>query len=84
MFVKEFSSQRVTVSGAVKKPGIFPMTSRLTLLQAVALSEGLTDTASERNVFVFRTVKGERVFARFDLDAIAHGAMPIPRSWART
>jgi polysaccharide biosynthesis/export protein len=78
VFVKEFSSQRVTVGGAVKKPGIYPMPSRLTLLQAVALSEGLTETASEKNVIVFRTVKGERVFARFDLDAIAHGAQPDP------
>ena len=78
VFVKEFSSQRVTVGGAVKKPGIYPMPSRLTLLQAVALSEGLIDTASEKNVIVFRTVKGERVFARFDLDAISHGAEPDP------
>ena len=78
VFVKEFSSQRVTVGGAVKKPGIFPMTTRLTLLQAVALAEGLTDIARERNVIVFRTVKGERVFARFDLDAIARGADADP------
>ena len=28
VFVKEFVSQRVTVNGAVKKTGIFPMTSR--------------------------------------------------------
>lgn len=78
VFVKEFSSQRVTVGGSVKKPGIYPMPTRLTLLQAVALSEGLTETASEKNVIVFRTVKGQRVFARFDLDAIAHGASPDP------
>ena len=54
MFVKEFASQRVTVSGAVNKPGIFPVTSRLSLLQAVSLAEGLDDVASEHNVVVFR------------------------------
>lgn len=73
VFVKEFSSQRVTVSGAVKKPGIYPMSSRLTLLQSLALAEGLNDVGSERNVLVFRTVDGERQFARFDIAAISRG-----------
>lgn len=78
VFVKEFSSQRVTVGGAVTKPGIFPMPTRLTLLQALALAEGLQPTASERNVIVFRTVKGQRVFARFDVGAIAKGKNSDP------
>ena len=79
MFVKEFASQRVTVGGAVNKPGIFPMTSRLTLLQALALAEGLDDVASERNVMVFRGAGGKRQFARFDVAAIrGRRAAPIP------
>ena len=79
VFVKEFSSQRVTVGGAVKKPGIFPLTTpRLTLVQAVALSEGLSDTANADNVVVFRTVNGRRQFARFDLEAIEEGKSPDP------
>ncbi|MDR0181655.1 polysaccharide export protein [Lysobacter sp. UC] len=78
VFVKEFSSQRVTVSGAVKKPGIYPMSSRLTLVQSLALAEGLSDIGSERNVLVFRTVDGERKFARFDVAAIARGENEDP------
>jgi len=78
VFVKEFSSQRVTVGGAVKKPGIFPLTTRLTLLQALALSEGLTETGSEHNVIVFRTVRGKRQVARFDLGSIAAGKSQDP------
>ena len=78
VFVKEFSSQRVTVGGAVKKPGIFPLTTRLTLLQALALSEGISETGSEHNVIVFRTVQGKRQFARFDLGAIQSGSVPDP------
>jgi polysaccharide biosynthesis/export protein len=73
VFVKEFASQRVTVGGAVEKPGIYPMTSRLTLLQALALAEGLKDIGSSRNVIVFRQVGGERRFARFDVKAIQDG-----------
>ena len=78
VFIKEFASQRVTVEGAVKKSGIFPMASRLSLLQAIALAEGLDDTASLHNVLVFRTAGGERMVARFDLDAIREGRAEDP------
>nr|WP_254201262.1 polysaccharide biosynthesis/export family protein [Lysobacter sp. MMG2] len=78
VFVKEFSSQRVTVSGAVKKPGIYPMASRLTLVQSISLAEGLSEIGSERNVLVFRTVGGERKYARFDVKAINRGEQPDP------
>lgn len=79
VFVKEFSSQRVTVGGAVKKPGIYPMTSRLSLLQSLALAEGFNEVAAQRNVLVFRTINGERKFARFDVAAIENGEHPDPQ-----
>jgi polysaccharide biosynthesis/export protein len=78
VFVKEFVSQRVTINGAVKKTGIFPMTSRLSLLQAVSLAEGLTDVADENNVVVFRRANGQRMVARFDLQAIREGSSEDP------
>lgn len=78
VFVEEFASKRVTVGGAVKKPGIYPVTSRLTLLQSVALAEGVVETASLKNVIVFREANGERQFARFDLKRIADGEIPDP------
>jgi polysaccharide export outer membrane protein len=78
VFVKEFASQRVTVNGAVKKTGIFPMTSRLSLLQAVSLAEGLSETANEQNVVVFRRAGGKRMVARFDLQAIRDGRSDDP------
>lgn len=78
VFVKEFSSQRVTVSGAVKKPGIYPMSSRLTLLQSIALAEGFNDVGSQRNMLVFRTIGGERKYARFNVAAIDRGEDPDP------
>lgn len=78
VFVKEFASQRVTINGAVKKTGIYPMTSRLSLLQAVSLSEGLTDTANENNVVVFRRAGDKRMVARFDLEAIREGRSEDP------
>lgn len=76
--VKQAASRRVTVEGAVAQPGIFPMESRLTLVQAIALARGPTNVANERNVLVFRDVGGKRLYARFDLLAIREGRYPDP------
>ena len=35
VFVKEFASQRVTLEGAIKNPGIYPLTGRTSLIQAI-------------------------------------------------
>ena len=78
VFVKEFASQRVTVGGSVEKPGIYPITSRMTLLQALALAGGFDEVASHDNVFVFRTSGGQRVFARFDVAQIQAGTLADP------
>lgn len=78
VFVKEAASRRVTVEGAVANPGIFPMPTRLSLLQAVALARGPTNVANEHNVVIFRNVAGERLFARFDLKAIRNGQLADP------
>jgi len=78
VFVKEFTSQRVTVEGAVMKPGIFPLTGRTTLLQAIAMAEGAGPLANLQGIVIFRTVDGKKMAARFDLKAIRAGRAPDP------
>src|SRR3954468_21321091 len=41
VFVKENKSQQVTIEGAVRKPGVYPIAGKKTLLQLVATAEGL-------------------------------------------
>ncbi len=77
VFVKEYNSQRITVEGAVKKPGVFPYRGRATLLQAVAMAEGL-DAVSDTNVVVFRTLNGKRAAAKFDISEIRAGKANDP------
>lgn len=78
VFVKEFTSQRVTVEGAVNKPGIFPITGRTTLLQTVALAQGLEPLAEPESVVVFRVVEGKKMAALFDLTKIRSGDREDP------
>jgi polysaccharide export outer membrane protein len=77
-FVKEFTSQRVTLEGAVAKPGIYPLTGRTTLLQAIALGGGVTNLADLRGVIIFRQIGGKRMGAVFDLKAVRGGNAEDP------
>jgi polysaccharide biosynthesis/export protein len=78
VFVKEYNSQRITVDGAVNKPGIFPTTGQLSLLQSIALAQGLNNVADPTGILVFRTVGNQRMAARFDLKKIRAGTSQDP------
>ena len=80
VFIKEFTSQRVTVEGAVKKAGIYPITGQTSLLQAIALAGGTdSDVADDEAVVVFRTVNGQRMVAKFNLQDVRNGAAADPQ-----
>lgn len=78
VFVKEYNSQRVTVTGAVKKPGVVPMAGGMTLVQAIAQSGGLDDLA-ESTAMLFRLTDGQRVGGRYDISAIQAGQGDDPQ-----
>jgi polysaccharide biosynthesis/export protein len=79
VFVKEFNSQRITIEGAVKRPGVYPIQGSLSLLQAVAQAQGMEEVADEE-VVVFRSVNGgKRTAARFDIGEIRTGDAPDPQ-----
>jgi polysaccharide export outer membrane protein len=40
LFIKEYTSQRVTIEGAVNKPGVYPLRGPTTLLQSLAVAGG--------------------------------------------
>lgn len=79
VFVKEYTSQRVTMEGAVKNPGIFPITGKTSLLQAIAMAGGVSDLANLDGVVVFRTVDGKKMAAVFSLEQVRAGDAPDPQ-----
>jgi polysaccharide biosynthesis/export protein len=72
VYVKEYNSQRVTIEGAVKKPGVYPIRGKATLLQLIATAEGL-DANADSTVLVIRQADGNRSAARFELSEIRTG-----------
>ena len=78
VLVKENYSQRVTIEGAVKKPGGIPIAGGMTLLQALAEAQGFDDIASH-TVLLFRKVDGKRVAAKYDVSDIRNGSSEDPQ-----
>jgi polysaccharide export outer membrane protein len=80
--VKASTRRSVTVDGAVKSSGSFPINAPLTLMQAVALAGGTSEDANVRRVAVFRTTGGKRQAAAFDLQNIRRGQAEDPAVFA--
>lgn len=70
----------VTVEGEVKRPGVYQIPgARLSLVQAIALGEGVTELAKLNEVLVVRETEGKRYVARFDLRSIRAAESPDPQ-----
>lgn len=79
IFIKEFTTQRITVDGAVAKPGIYPLTGQITLLRALALAGGGGALADMENVMLFRiTPQGQTLAEKHDVLKIRLGEAPDP------
>jgi polysaccharide biosynthesis/export protein len=96
LFIKEFTTQRITIEGAVGRPGIYPITGNLTMLLALALAGGGAQYANLDEIMLYRTnPDGVREKSMHNLDKIRSGEAPdvallsediivVPRSGVRT
>lgn len=79
VFIREFTTERITVDGAVAKPGIYPLVGQMTLLRVLALAGGFGTIAKRNQVMLFRQGEnGERQVATFDVEKIQAGQDPDP------
>lgn len=79
LFIKEYTTQRVTIEGAVNKPGIYPLRGETTLLRTIAIAGGQASLADLSEVMLFRAdASGKRVASAFDLERIRRGEMDDP------
>jgi polysaccharide export outer membrane protein len=80
--LKETVSQVITVDGEVKEPGLYPVVGRMTLMRAVATAKGTSELAKLQDVVIFRTVKGQKMAALYNLKAIRRGFYDDPEVFA--
>lgn len=78
IFIEEFTSQRATVVGAVKQPGVYPLKGRITLMQIVASAGGTISVSSDMAAVLRPEADGTRKMLQYDLEAIRNGQAPDP------
>lgn len=79
--VTEVRSRSIYVLGEVVRPGSFPLPSNqpVTVLQALALGEGLTSTAAKGRAMIIRSdATGQRVEIPVDIGSVVEGEAPDP------
>lgn len=79
VFIKEFTTDRITVEGAVTRPGIFPLVGNMTLLRALAVAGGFGPIANMTQVMIYRTDdQKHRESLVYDVEKIRAGQADDP------
>jgi polysaccharide export outer membrane protein len=76
VLVKEMNSKRVVVYGQVQKPGTFPYSDAMTVVQAISLAGGFTAMAARERVIISRRDKQKQEAVEVNVREIADGHAP--------
>lgn len=71
--VKQINSRVVFITGEVAKPGAYPLTGRITVMQLISLAGGLREYADEQDITVLRVDKDRQVSLPFNYKDVAGG-----------
>jgi len=71
--VTEYRSKMVTILGQVQKPGSFPLSPGMTLLQAVSMAGGFTAIAQKSRVNLSRIKDGKATTVVVNVESIYQG-----------
>jgi len=73
VIVTQINSQRVYVIGSVARPGAYPLTPAMTILQALSSAGGFTQFANEKKIFLLRSVGGKQTKFYFNYKDVING-----------
>jgi polysaccharide export outer membrane protein len=77
VIVAEVRSLTFNVVGMVAKPGYYPLTRRMTVLDAIALSGGFQAFAKQKKIYVLRAdANGKQVRLPFNYKDVIKGKRP--------
>jgi len=76
VIVKSIDSYRVSVLGRVRNPGVYPITGKTTLAEAIALAGGFTEWADKGDITVVSNEGGEEKKVIINYKKIASGKDP--------
>jgi polysaccharide export outer membrane protein len=74
--VRQMNSRKVFITGEVAKPGAYPLTSSMTVMQLIAVAGGLNEFAEAKSISVMRVEGGKTMTFPFDYKNVANGKKP--------
>jgi len=76
VFVKEYTSKQIAVSGAVRKPGNYEMLGRKTLLEMISMAGGLDKDIGKQIIIFRQQANGATERISIDLRRLVYAADP--------
>ena len=71
--VKQINSRKVFITGMVGKPGAYPLTATITVLQLISMAGGLNEFARAKEIVVMRTENGAAKAIKFNYEDVRKG-----------
>jgi polysaccharide export outer membrane protein len=71
--VKQINSRKVYITGNVTKPGLYPLTGPMNVLQLIAVAGGLLEFANGEKIRVMRMENGNPIAQTFNYKSVAEG-----------
>ena len=71
--VKQINSRKVFITGEVEKPGAYPLTGPMTVLQLIANAGGFKEYARRDAIVIMRSEAGRQLQLAFDYNEVLHG-----------
>jgi polysaccharide export outer membrane protein len=68
--VKEIRSRNVFITGNVAKPGTYPLSTGMKVLQCIALAGGVLEYADTKNIVVIRNESGREEYHKFNYNDV--------------
>jgi polysaccharide biosynthesis/export protein len=73
VYIKQINSRKIFITGEVAKPNEYPLSGRMTVMQAIAKAGGLTEYANKSKVTILRTENGNTVVLKVNYSDILSG-----------
>ena len=77
--VRQINSRRVYITGVVARPGQYPLSTSMTVLQLIATAGGLQEYANPKDIRIVRLEDGRPVKLRFDYTEMSKNPKTVPR-----
>ena len=71
--VRQINSRNVFVTGGVARPGAYPVSGQMTVLQIITVAGGLTEFADAKNISIIRVENGQTQRFKFNYNDVLDG-----------